>query len=141
MLSYFQLSRVLLSFLEIPWSGQSRQPPAPQLRIVGVSCMSISKFNLCSMISRVPGAKRVAKSVEGPFAERSDVYIYVAWNSALAAWRFWSRVRQSRPGCNRGRFKLFTALCRIYRGQTQLSSREPGPVRNIVSRGRGQSNY
>ena len=59
--------------------------------------MSISKCNLRSMISRVPRAKRVAKSVEGPFAEGSAVYIYVAWHSALAAWRFWSRIRQSRP--------------------------------------------
>lgn len=71
-------------FLEIPWPGQSRQPPSA----AAADPMSISKFNLRSIVSCVPGAKRVAKSVEGPFVEGSAVYIYVAWNSALAAQRF-----------------------------------------------------
>jgi len=65
-------------FLEIPWPGKAANPAASDP-------MSISKSNLRSMVSCVPGAKRVAKSVEGPFAEGSAVYIYVAWNSALVA--------------------------------------------------------
>ena len=59
------------------------KPPTPQR--ASCRCMSISKFNLRSMVSCVPGAKRVAKSVEDPFVEGTAVYIYVAYNSALAA--------------------------------------------------------
>lgn len=78
MLSYFKLSRVLLSF----WRFHGLAKAA---NLAASNPMSISKSNLRSMVSCVSGATRVAKSVEGPFAEGSAVYICVAWNSALAA--------------------------------------------------------